>query len=193
MRASRRHLRGRRHDRRRADDDRGGRPRQEGGAQHRRVVAGRGLREAAAASAGPVRAAQPDRVPRRRAARARRTAGREAHGLRRDRVRPLGTRSALRGDAVPLLRQLLRVRQLLRGVSRAGDRQAGEGPVLSGRARPLHRVRRVLRAVPVSRHRHGARAGSGGDRSSAPRPRECPPASRSEPRRSMSEGAVACL
>ena len=68
------------------------------------------------------------------------------------------TRGALRGDAVPLLRQLLRVRQLLRRLPRAGDRQAGEGPVLSGRARPLHRLRRVLRTVPVPCHRHGARA-----------------------------------
>ena len=71
----RRHLRRRRHDRRRADDDRGGRPRQEGGAPHRRVAARRRLREAAAASADPVRAAQPDRVPRRRPARAGRAAG----------------------------------------------------------------------------------------------------------------------
>ena len=158
----RRHLRRRRHDRRRADHDGGGRPRQEGGAQHRRVAAWWRLRETAGASAGPVRAAQPDRVPRCRSARACRTAGIEAHGLRRDRGRPLGERSAIRGDAVPLLRQLLRVRQLLRGVSRAGDRQAGEGPVLPGRARPLHRMRHVLRTVPVSCHRHGARAGGGG-------------------------------
>ena len=43
----RRHLRRRRHDRRRADDDRGRRSRQEGGTPHRRVAAGRRLREAA--------------------------------------------------------------------------------------------------------------------------------------------------
>ena len=157
-----RHLRRRRHDRRLADDDGGGRPRQEGGAEHRRVAAWCRLREAAAASGSAVRAAEPHPVPRRRSSRACRAAGLEAHRLRRDRVRPLGKGSAIRGDAVPLLRQLLRVRQLLRRVPRAGDRQAGEGPVLSGRAGPLHRVRHVLRAVPVSCHRHDARAWSRG-------------------------------
>ena len=76
-----RHLRRRRHDRRCPDHDRGGRPRQEGGAQHRCLAAWRGLREAAAASADPVRVAQPDRVPRCRTARAGRTAGSQADGL----------------------------------------------------------------------------------------------------------------
>ena len=121
------------------------------------------------------------RVPRCRSARARRAAGGEAHGIRRNRVGSLGARGALRGDAVPVLRQLLRVRQLLRRVSRAGDRQAGQGAVLSGRARPLHRVRRVLRAVPVPRHRHDAGARGRTGRAERPRPSECPPASRSDP------------
>ncbi len=188
----RRHLRGRRHDRRSADHDGGGRPRQEGGAPHRRVAAGRRLRETAAASAGPVRAAQPDRVPRCRSARARRAAGGETHGIRRNRVRPLGARSALRGHAVPLLRQLLRVRQLLRGVSRAGDRQAGEGPVLPGRARPLHRMRHVLRTVPVSCHRHGARAGGRGTGRAHRSARECPLASPSARSVRRAEGGSAC-
>ena len=62
-----RHLRRRRHDRRPADHDGGGRPRQEGGAEHRRMVAWWRLRETAAASAGAVRAAEPHPVPRRRA------------------------------------------------------------------------------------------------------------------------------
>ena len=121
---------------------------------------GSGLREAAGAPAGPVRAAQPDDVPRCRSTRACRAAGGEAHGIRRNRVGSLGARGALRGDAVPGLRQLLRVRQLLCRVSRAGDRQAGQGPVLSGRSRALHRVRHVLRAVPVPRDRHDAGARS---------------------------------
>ena len=141
-----------------ADDDGRGRSRQESGAQHRRVAAWRRLREAGAASASAVRAAQPDDVPRRRAPRACRAAGREAHRLRRNRLRPVGEGSALRGDTVPVVRQLFRVRQLLRRVPRAGDRQAGEGPVLPRRARPLHRVRHLLRTVPMSRDRHDAGA-----------------------------------
>ena len=158
MRAGAGHLRRRRHDRRAADHDRRSRPRQEGGTPHRRVAAGRRLPEAAAASADSVRAAEPDRVPRRGAPRAGRDAGGEAHGLRRDRGRPLGARSALRSHAVPLLRQLLRVRQLLRGLPGAGDRQARQGPLLPGGARSVHRVRRLLRTVPVSRDRHDPRA-----------------------------------
>ena len=157
----RRHLRGRRHDRRRADDDGGRRPREEGGAQYRRVPPRHGLREAGAAPARPVREAQPHRLPRRGAPPAGRAAGRAADRVRGDRVRALGARGALRGVAVPLLRQLLRVRQLLRRLSRAGDREAGQGPVLPRRARSLHRLRRVLRAVPVPRDRDGARARRG--------------------------------
>ena len=61
------HLRRRRHDRRPADDDRGGRPRQEGGAKHRRVVAWWRVRETTAASGRAIRAAQPHDVSRRRA------------------------------------------------------------------------------------------------------------------------------
>ena len=61
-------------------------------------------------------------------------------------------------DAVPLLRQLFRVRQLLRRLPRAGHREAGQGPVLPGRARSLHRLLRLLRTVSVPCHRDDARA-----------------------------------
>ena len=53
----------------------------------------------------------------------------------------------------------------LRVMSRAGDRQARHGPLLSLRLRPVHGLRRVLRAVPVPRHRNAAGArGRRGDR-----------------------------
>ena len=62
-------------------------------------------------------------------------------------------RSAIRGQPLPFLRQLLRMRQLLRRLSRAGDHQARQGPLLPLRLRPLHGLRRVLRAVPLPRDR----------------------------------------
>ena len=82
---------------------------------------------------------------------------------------------------MPLLRQLLRVRQLLRGVSRAGDRQAGEGPVLRVEldlAPGVPRASNSARALPSRWCRAGVESGP-----RAHGPRECPPASRSARRR----------
>src|SRR5262249_26908043 len=49
------------------------------------------------------------------------------------------------------------MRQLLRRLSGAGDREARPRSVLSHRLRSLHRLRRLLRAVSVPCHRHGSR------------------------------------
>ena len=56
------------------------------------------------------------------------------------------------------LRQLLRMRQLLRRLSRAGDREARRRSVLPHRLRLLHGLRRLLRAVPVPRDRDDPRS-----------------------------------
>jgi hypothetical protein len=56
---------------------------------------------------------------------------------------------ALRGKALPVVRQLLRVRRLLRGLPRGRHHQAGTGAALRVRLRPLHGVRHLLRAVPL--------------------------------------------
>ena len=56
----------------------------------------------------------------------------------------------------------------------AGDRQAGQGPLLPRGPRSLHRLRRVLRAMPVSCHRDDA--GARGRRWPPLRmPSACPP------------------
>ncbi len=67
--------------------------------------------------------------------------------------RPRREGGALRGAALPVLRQLLRMRRLLRRLPGARHRQARPGQALPLRLRPLHRLRRLLRAVPVPRHR----------------------------------------
>src|SRR6266446_6828834 len=54
------------------------------------------------------------------------------------------------------------MRQLLRGLSGAGDHQAGPGTLLPRRRGALHGLRRVLRTVPVPRHRDGPRTTGGG-------------------------------
>ena len=84
--------------------------------------------------------------------RARRARGR----LRRGARGPVGRRGELRGGAVPVVRQLLRVRRLSRSVPRGCGHQARRRPPLPVRLRAVHRVRSVLRAVPRARHRHGA-------------------------------------
>ena len=68
-------------------------------------------------------------------------------------------RGAPRGLALPVVRHLLRVRRLLRGLSRGRGHQARSRPALRVRLRPLHGLRDLLRAVPVPRHLDGARAG----------------------------------
>ena len=76
-------------------------------------------------------------------------------GLRGSGGRPERARGTARGAALPVLRQLLRVRQLLRGLSGTGDRQARAWTGLQRRRRDLHRLRHVLRAMPVPRDRNG--------------------------------------
>ena len=58
-------------------------------------------------------------------------------------------RGALRGATLPVLRQLLRVRRVLLGVPRAGGHQAGPGPTVRIRPGQVHRLRDLLRPVPV--------------------------------------------
>ena len=123
------HLRRRRRDRRHPHDDRGDRPRQEGGARHRCVAARRDLRGAGEASrsvefgmlnlplfldAGQT---QMSELPVEARQHLRRGGGRDQREA-----------GALRGRPLPLLRQLLRMRQLLRRLPRTGDRQARQGP-----------------------------------------------------------------
>ena len=62
-------------------------------------------------------------------------------------------RGAVRGAPLPVLRQLLRVRRLLRRLPGARDHQARPRQALPLRLRPVHRLRGLLRAVPVPRHR----------------------------------------
>ena len=90
-------------------------------------------------------------------------------------VRPLGEGGALRGDAVPLLRQLLRVRQLLRRLSRSrrssswgragstgsSSTSAPAAPRASNSARAMRsrwRRSRGPRASPRRRSRESARS-----------------------------------
>jgi hypothetical protein len=64
---------------------------------------------------------------------------------------------ALRGAAVHVLRQLLRVRQLLRRVPRQRGDQAGAGEPVQVQLRLLQGLRHVRDRVPVRRDPHGAR------------------------------------
>ena len=62
-------------------------------------------------------------------------------------------RGDLRGGALPLVRQLLRMRRLPRRVPRGrGDQTRGRAPIRV-RLRQVHRLRRLLRSVPGPRHR----------------------------------------
>ena len=65
--------------------------------------------------------------------------------------------SAPRSAALPVLRQLLRMRQLLRRLPGNRDRQARPDARLPGGHGPVHRLRRVRRAMPVPRDGDGAR------------------------------------
>ena len=83
--------------------------------------------------------------------------------LRRGAGRPDRAGGAARGAALPVLRQLLRMRQLLRRLSGGRDRQAGPGQALSLRLCEMHRLRGLLRAVPVPRDRDGRGTGGIGE------------------------------
>ena len=62
--------------------------------------------------------------------------------------------SGLRIEALPFLRQLLRVRRLLRRLPGGRDRQARAGKTLSVHLRAVHRLRGLLRAMSVPLHQH---------------------------------------
>ena len=79
--------------------------------------------------------------------------------LRRGGGGPDRARGAVRGAALPVVRQLLRVRRLPRRLPGEAVIKLGPGLRYRVRLRPLHRLRGLLRAVPLPRHRDGARAG----------------------------------
>ena len=80
--------------------------------------------------------------------------------LRRGCWRAAEGRGQLRGRTVPLVRQLLRMRRLLRRLSGGRDHQARARAPIPHRLRPLHWLRGLLRAVSRSLHRD-ASGGSG--------------------------------
>ena len=154
-------VRRRRHGARRADGDRRRRPRQEGRPPHRRLAARRRRRAAARSirprrstrctcgtSATPPAAQQPELAPDERVAGFEEVVG----GLSAE-------EATLRGGPVPVVRQLLRVRRLPRRLPGGRGHQARRRARLPLRLRPLHRLRRVLRAVPRARDRDGPGAG----------------------------------
>ena len=117
-----RNFRGRRHGTGREIGDRVGWPRQTGSSAHRRLAARRTFRAGGKTSTRLVRDAAPASLQRRRSKPA------EDLGISRPRKRLRGSHrrihregGAVRGSALPRMRQLLRVRQLLRGVPRASD------------------------------------------------------------------------
>src|SRR6266850_859049 len=66
-----------------------------------------------------------------------------------------------RKNPLPIVRQLLRMRHLLRGLSEAGDYQARPGTILPRRRGALHGLRCLLRTVPLPRHRDVPRTAGG--------------------------------
>ena len=74
-------------------------------------------------------------------------------GLRRGGRRSVRRGGDLRGEPVPVVRQLLRVRRLPRRVPGGRGHQARRRAPLPVRLRPLHGLRGVLRAVPGARDR----------------------------------------
>ena len=122
---------------------------------HRRVARGEPRSSRRQASAGATfdllnlwyfgdiaRRQQPELAPEERLARLRRGGRRPVRGGGRYEARP-----------VPVLRQLLRVRRLPRCLPGGCCDQARPGHPLPVRLRPVHRLRRLLRAVPGPRDR----------------------------------------
>ena len=187
-----RHLRRRRHGALGAHGDRRRRPRQEGGAQHRRLAARRHLRAGAEARARRLRQAQHLVLHRRAEDRAADARHRAPHvDLRRGGERSRRDQRAVRGAPLPVLRQLLRVRQLLRRVPGQRGDQAGPGQALRVQLRLLQGLRHLRRpSAPAARSRW------------SPRPSERAAVShtrpdRAEPRRSafhctVHPGGAAC-
>ena len=121
-----------------------------GGAQHRLRPARRGLRTGAQARRGDLRIAQHLVLHRRRPLRAGRARpAPAAHLLRGDPPRPRPDHRAVRGPALPVLRQLLRVRQLLWRLPRQRGRQAGPGETLRIQRRLLQGLRHLRRRMPL--------------------------------------------
>ena len=112
------------------------------------------LRQAAPARARELRQAPRLVLHRRRAAAAEGARDRRAaRELRRGGRRAQRGRGAVRGAPLPVLRQLLRVRRLLRRLPGARDHQARPRQALPLRLRAVHGLRDLLRAVPVPRDR----------------------------------------
>ena len=143
-------VRRRRHGASRAHGDRRRRARQEGSRRTSTPGCGRSAgRHQDQAPGRHVRPAESVVLRRRRQRASSRRPSRAADGgLRRGGRRPVRARSRLRGGPVPVLRQLLRVRRLPRGVPGRRGHQAGPRSPVRIRLRPVHRLRRVLRAVP---------------------------------------------
>ena len=78
--------------------------------------------------------------------------------LRRGGRRARRVQRPLRGPPVPVVRELLRVRQLLRGLPGQRGHQARGGAALPLRLRLLQGVRDLRPRVPLRGHRHGPRA-----------------------------------
>ncbi len=156
----RRSLRRRRHGAGRAQRDGRRRPWQEGRALHRRLAARRGAHRTGQACTGELRAPEPlvlqrcaqDRAP------ATRT-GTPHQQLRRGAGRPDRSQRVVRSPPLPELRQLLRMRQLLRRVPRQRSHQARPRPAFRLQFRLLQGLRRLRRRMPLRRHRDGARRG----------------------------------
>ena len=81
-------------------------------------------------------------------------AGAARRRFRRSRGRLVRRRSDVRGAALPLVRQLLRVRRLSRSVPGGRGDQARHRTPLRIRLRQVHGVRRLRRSMPGPRHRH---------------------------------------
>ena len=131
-------------------------------------LSGRDLSGAGQESAGGFRHAGSAALPRRRPHAHERAAGRGAHGLRRSRRRHYPEAGPLRSRPLPVVRQLLRMRQLPGGLPGTGHRQARRGTEIRRQPGSLHRLRDLLRPVPLPCHRDGRRAEDGGRQDGQP-------------------------
>ena len=141
----------------------------------------RDLRGAREARGGHVRPAQPLVLRRRaedRAAAARPRA--PDVDLRRGPGRARRDQRAVRGPPLPVLRQLLRVRQLLRRLPRQRGEEARPGQPLRVRLRLLQGLRHLRRRVSLRRDQDGARRASEAAPAGGPGPRRADHAQQEE-------------
>ena len=157
------HLRGRRHGARRTHRDGGHRPRQAGRAQHRRMAQRPDVGAPCESRDRELRQAQYLVLLRRPEGAA---AGARQHpppvhvrGSRRQLRRDDG---AVRGTSLPFMRQLLRVRQLLRGMPRQRGDQARARAAIRLQLRLLQGLRHLRERVPLRRDHDGARGNLAG-------------------------------